>query len=100
VFAIPEWAIGIVFVVVVVSLAKRVLPPFDRGRQRRLSGLMLGTDYEELQRRLGTLEEQQRQLGTGEEMQTRISELEERLDFVERMLAKQRDAERMTPPKS
>jgi hypothetical protein len=102
VFGIPEWAVGIVFVVAALSLVKglvRGLTPLDRGR-RRLSGLGLGTDLEDVQRRLGELEERQRQLGAGEDMQTRLGELEERLDFVERMLAKQRDAERIVPPRS
>jgi hypothetical protein len=29
-----------------------------------------------------------------------LSEIEERLDFAERLLAKQRDGERISPPKS
>jgi len=33
-------------------------------------------------------------------VQRRLADVEERLDFAERMLAKQRDAERIVPPKS
>ena len=43
---------------------------------------------EDLQKRLDALEEGQR----------RVAELEERLDFAERLLARQRD-ERLAPPK-
>jgi hypothetical protein len=34
-----------------------------------------------------------------EELKRRLSELEERLDFAERMLAKERDRERLAPPR-
>jgi hypothetical protein len=37
---------------------------------------------------------------TVEELQNRVAELEERLDFAERMLATQRDGERLGAPKS
>jgi hypothetical protein len=33
-------------------------------------------------------------------VQRRLADLEERMDFAERMLAKQRDADRIAPPKS
>jgi len=33
-----------------------------------------------------------------EQLQERVSELEERVDFTERLLAKQRDAQRLGPP--
>jgi len=35
-----------------------------------------------------------------EDVQRRLGDVEERLDFAERMLAKQRDGERIAPPKS
>ena len=35
-----------------------------------------------------------------EEVRRRLGELEERQDFTDRLLAKQRDAERIAPPKS
>lgn len=99
---VPDWAIGVGFIVVVVSVAKAVarrISPFDRVRGGRLSRREVGPELEELQLRLGVLEEGQRRLGEGEDVQARLNEVEERLDFVERMLAKQRDAERVTPPK-
>jgi uncharacterized protein YlxW (UPF0749 family) len=36
---------------------------------------------------------------TVEELQKRVGELEERVDFAERLLSKQREAERVAPPK-
>jgi len=46
------------------------------------------------------LEGVQTRLGDLEDVQRRLADVEERLDFAERMLAKQRDAERIAPPKS
>lgn len=43
------------------------------------------------------LESLQARLGELEQMRQRIGELEERLDFAERVLAKQRDANRIPP---
>jgi hypothetical protein len=37
-------------------------------------------------------------LGQLDQLQERIGELEERVDFAERILAKQRDSERLAPP--
>ena len=105
-FGIPEWAIGVGFIILVGSLA-RVLTgrclPMDRLRGRAERDL--GPVLDDLQRRLGTLEEGQRRLGQrrlgeGEDVQGRLNEVEERLDFVERVLAKQREAERTVPPRS
>jgi hypothetical protein len=46
------------------------------------------------------LEDLQDRLGQLEQLQQRVSELEERVDFAERLLAKQRDGERLgLPPK-
>jgi len=45
------------------------------------------------------LEDIQVRLGQLDQIQERISELEERVDFAERVLAKQREGERLGPPK-
>lgn len=100
-FGIPEWAIGVGFIILAGSLARALTgrrSPMDRlrGRADRDPGPVL----DELQRRLGALEEGQRRLGEGEDVHGRLSEVEERLDFVERVLAKQREGERAVPPKS
>lgn len=44
------------------------------------------------------LEELQARLGQLEQLQERVSELEERVDFAERLMAKQRDGERLGLP--
>lgn len=99
-FPIPDWAVGVGFIILMGSLGKaligRATGMLPRGR---LSRRDIGPALEEMQHRLGGLEEGQRRLGEGEDVQARLNEIEERLDFVERMLAKQRDAERVTPPK-
>jgi len=41
----------------------------------------------------------QSRLDALEDVQRRLTDVEERLDFAERILAKQRDAERIAPPK-
>jgi cell shape-determining protein MreC len=45
------------------------------------------------------LEDLQGRLGELDQLQERVRELEERLDFAERILAKQRDGERLAAPK-
>jgi len=49
----------------------------------------------------GELDELRSEL-TGEvhQLRTEVSELSERMDFAERLLAKQRDGERLAPPRS
>ena len=101
-FGIPEWAIGVGFIIVAGSLAKALtggFAPSSRLRGRRLHPREIGPALEEMQRRLDTLEEGQQRIGAGDDAQARLNEVEERLDFVERMLAKQRDVERVSPPK-
>jgi len=87
---IPEWAIGVSFIVVVIAVANTIF--FRRARTARTGAGAGGHDLtaavEGLQKRLDALEEGQR----------RVAELEERLDFAERLLARQRD-ERLAPPK-
>ena len=101
---IPEWAVGVAFIMLAISVGKmlsgRGAPP-DPLRGRKYSWRELARAMEDVERRLGALEETQRRLGegAGEDVQSRLSEIEERLDFTERMLAKQRDPERLDSPK-
>lgn len=99
-FAIPEWALGVGFIVLAISLGKVLLGrfgPADRLRGRKTSRRDLTQAVEDLQRKLGGSEEVQTRLDELEDVQRRLADVEERLDFAERMLAKQRDAERIAP---
>lgn len=101
-FGIPEWALGVGFIIVAVSIAKalagRIGPP-DRHRGPRGSRRELARVVEDLQARVGGSDDVQTRLDALEDVQRRLADVEERLDFAERMLAKQRDAERIVPPK-
>ncbi|HEX4628052.1 MAG TPA: hypothetical protein VH137_04610 [Gemmatimonadales bacterium] len=106
-FGIPEWAIGVGFIVLAASLAGsigralqgRFAPPSDQLPRRNASRRELARSFEDVSRRLAELEEQPQRAGDLEDMQRRLAEIEERLDFAERLLAKQRDVERVAPPK-
>jgi hypothetical protein len=79
---IPGWAIGGVVIIFAVALAQivvvklrasvRTLPPSD-------------AEIGELRQALNA-------------MQNRVGELEERVDFTERLLAQNREADRLRPP--
>jgi hypothetical protein len=88
---IPEWTVGVGVIIVLITAASallRFLPPDRAGRSAPPEPL--GDALNAVQRRLGELDT----------VQTRLAELEERLDFAERLLAQQRDAERIAPPRS
>jgi len=89
---IPAWAVGVALIILVSAIAKR-------GRGGPFGRLRGSDDHE---RRIADLEDGHRQLAAGSgdtaELERRVGELEERLDFAERMLAKQHDAERLSPP--
>src|SRR5437879_7262770 len=101
-FGIPEWALGVGFIILAVSIAKalggRLGPPNPLGGPRR-SRRDLAQAVEELQKRVGGSDDVQTRLDALEDVQRRLADVEERLDFAERMLAKQRDVERIAPPK-
>ncbi len=101
-FGIPEWALGVGFIIVAVSVAKalggRLGPPNPLGGPRR-SRRDLAQAVEDLQKRVGGSDDVQTRLDALEDVQRRLADVEERLDFAERMLAKQRDVERIVPPK-
>ncbi len=102
-FGIPEWAVGVGFVMLAISVAKalagRIGPPDRLGRPRS-SRRDLAQAVEELQKRVGGSDDVQTRLDALDDVQRRLADVEERLDFAERMLAKQRDGERIAPPKS
>ncbi len=87
-FGLPEWAVGVGAIISLVAvlqvLVARLLPPDYR--RRRLKG-------EPLQ----ALDDVQTRLRELDELKQRLGELEERVDFAERLLAKQREGERLGP---
>jgi len=95
-FGLPEWVVIVVVFMLAGSVARALAG--GGGRPARVKNV------KELERRLLDLEDAQRQLGAGagdtSELERRIAELEERVDFAERMLAKQRDPDRLGPLKS
>jgi hypothetical protein len=102
-FGIPDWALGVGFILVAVSIAKALagrLGPPDRLGRPRGSRRDMAQAIDELQKRVGGSEDVQSRLDALEDVQRRLTDVEERLDFAERILAKQRDAERIAPPKS
>src|SRR5256886_6787715 len=96
-FGIPEWAVGVAFIMLAISIGKalagRLGPPDRQGGPRGRRDLARAV--EELQKRGGGSDDVQTRLDSLEDMQRRLADVEERLDFAERMLAKQRDAERI-----
>ena len=102
-FEIPVWAIGVGFIILTVGVAQvlvRRLLPSDRLPRWGASRRDLAEMLEEVQRRLGELDDLGKRLGEVEEMQRRLGDVEERLDFAERLLTKQREGERLAPPRS
>jgi predicted nuclease with TOPRIM domain len=100
---IPDWAIGVAFIMLAVAVARAIAGRSALGqpaRGRKASWRDLAQSLEDVQRRLAELEDGRSKLGNVEDLQSRLSEVEERLDFAERVLAKQRDADRIAPPKS
>jgi Tfp pilus assembly protein PilO len=98
-FEIPVWAVGVGFIVLTVAVAqvvaRRLIPAdqlrhADRLRGRRGAKREVAEALEEVEARLGELDD----------MRKRLAEVEERLDFAERLLTKQREAERIVPPQN
>lgn len=79
---IPGWAIGVAVIIFASALAKILL-----AKVRATSPTLpsAGGETDELRQAL-------------EAMEHRVEELEERVDFAERLLAKQREGERLAPP--
>jgi Tfp pilus assembly protein PilO len=91
-FGIPEWAIGVGVILMAVSVLKvvtaRLMPPGHRPRSmREMMGGETSAEQEEMRARLAELEE----------LKHRVDELEERVDFAERLLARQRETDRLPP---
>jgi biopolymer transport protein ExbB/TolQ len=100
-FGIPEWALGVGVIIIAVSIAKSLsfaIAPGrheERVRGRKASLRELTQAMDEMRGKVGGTEDLQRRLEEMEDVQRRLSEVEERLDFAERLLTKQREAERL-----
>jgi hypothetical protein len=79
---IPDWAIGVGVIIFAVALAQ-ILVVKLRASVRTLPAS---------ENEIGELRQ------AFDAMQNRLGELEERLDFAERLLTKQREADRLEPP--
>jgi len=98
-FEIPVWAVGVGFIILCVAVAqvvaRRLIPADQLRRVDRFRGRGgLKRDAAEL------VDELQGRLGELDDLRKRLGEMEERLDFAERLLTRQREAERIDPPKS
>jgi len=80
---IPSWAAGVAVIIFAVSLGQALTRLL--GGRRPPSGRGAPPDMTEFRDALA-------------QVQQRLGELEERLDFAERLLAQQRDGERLGPP--
>jgi len=91
---IPEWSIGVGVIilclavgqVIVRVLTSRIARP--EPRFRIVDPAARGQVLEDVQARMGELDQ----------LTHRVGELEERVDFTERLLAKQREGQRLGPP--
>jgi len=88
-FGLPQWALGVgavlVFVTALQIIYVRLMPPDYRRRRWKGEPVQAPDD---IQRRLAELDD----------VKQRVGELEERVDFAERLLARERDAQRLSPP--
>ena len=80
-FIIPSWALGAAVILIAIQVG-RAISGSGRLRMRRRGAQDADPEIVELQENLQAI-------------QHRVAELEERVDFTERLLAKQRDADRL-----
>jgi len=102
---IPAWAIGVGIIIIAGSIggALKRLIAGESGHSRvrgKVARRVLEQMAGDSETRLGEVDALRSRLSELEDVQRRLGELEERVDFAERLLAKQRDAERLAPPKS
>jgi len=94
VLGIPEWAIGVGVIILCVATGQVLVRWLAPGMPRRdlksplANSTARGQALEDVQVRLDELDQ----------LKQRMSELEERVDFAERLLSKQREGRRLGPP--
>ena len=82
-FVIPSWALGAAVILIAIQIGRAISGKYGGGGRGRHRGLPASDDeISELRQNLET-------------MQNRVAELEERVDFAERLLAKQRESDRL-----
>ncbi len=100
---IPEWALGVGVIIIAGSIARSLSFAISPGRAeererlrgRKASRRDLAKAIDDIRGKVDGGEDLQQRLEQLEDVQRRLSEVEERLDFAERLLTKQRDAERL-----
>ena len=80
-FIIPSWALGAAVILIAIQVG-RAISGSTRLRMRRRGSQDSEPEIAEVQENLAAL-------------QHRVAELEERVDFAERLLAKQRESDRL-----
>jgi TolA-binding protein len=78
-FDIPSWALGIAVIMIAIQIGRAIS---GKARRYQRGSQDSDTNVDELRQSLDA-------------MQHRVAELEERVDFAERLLAKQRESDRL-----
>jgi len=78
-FDIPSWALGIAVIMIAIQVGRAIS---GKARNYQRGSGTSDRDVDEMRQSLDA-------------MQQRVAELEERVDFAERLLAKQRDSDRL-----
>jgi hypothetical protein len=78
-FIIPSWALGIAVIMIAIQVGRAIS---GKARRYQRDAGTSDRDVDELRQSLDA-------------MQQRVGELEERVDFAERLLAKQRESDRL-----
>jgi len=81
-FVIPSWALGAAVILIAIQIGRSISGKYGGGRGRHRGLSASNDEISELRQNLET-------------MQNRVAELEERVDFAERLLAKQRESDRL-----
>jgi len=81
-FFIPSWAVGAAVILIAIQVGRAISGKYGGGRGRHRGLPASDDEISDLRQNLDA-------------MQHRVAELEERVDFAERLLAKQRDSDQL-----